>query len=180
MKKSVSFRWLIVSLCVGLLMLLGSTITIAAPADEEKKVFAEMSARIPKDRIVSVDDLYKKWQEIQEKKSTAVILDIRTYAEFYAGHLLGSNNIDSGVPYIVPKTWLDANTEIWVFCRTKHRATYFSSFLYWYGYKNVYVVDGGIAAWAEKGYPLFSKDFGEIKVLKYNKELKEDYQVRPF
>ncbi|MDQ1333551.1 MAG: Rhodanese protein [Thermodesulfobacteriota bacterium] len=73
MKQSVSFGWLKVSLCVGLLMLLGPTITIAAPEDEEKKV---------------------------------------------------------------------------------------------------YVVDDGIAAWAEKGYPLFSKDFGEIKVIKYNKQLK--------
>ncbi len=180
MKQSVSFGRLIVSLCVGLLTLLGPTITLAGPEDEEKKIFAELSALIPKDRIVSVDDLYKKWQEIQEKKSKAVILDIRTYAEFYAGHLLGSDNIDSGVPYIVPKTWPDTNTEIWVFCRTKHRATYFSSFLYRYGYKNVYVVDGGIAAWAEKGYPLFSKDFGEIKVIKYSKDLKEEFQVRPF
>jgi rhodanese-related sulfurtransferase len=148
--------------------------------DEEKKVFAELSALIPKDRVASVDDLYKKWQEVQAKKSKAVILDIRSYAEFYAGHLDGSNNISSGLPYLVPKTWPDPNTEIWVFCRTKHRATYFSSFLYRYGYKNVYVVDGGIAGWAEKGYPLFSKDFGEIKVLKYNKDLKEEFEVRPF
>ncbi|MGA9032282.1 MAG: rhodanese-like domain-containing protein [Sulfuricaulis sp.] len=155
------------------------TITLAAPADEEKKVFAELSALIPKDRVASVDDLYKKWQEVQAKKSKAIILDIRSYAEFYAGHLDGSNNISSGHPYLVPKTWPDPNTEIWVFCRTQHRATYFTSFLYRYGYKNVYLVKGGIADWAEKGYPLFSKDFGEIKVLKYNKELKEEYEVRP-
>ena len=160
-------------------ILLIPTITLAAPEDEEKKVFAELSALIPKDRIVSVDDLYKKWQEVRAKQSKAVILDIRSYAEFYAGHLDGSNNISSGHPYLVPKTWPDPNTEIWVFCRTQHRATYFTSFLYRYGYKNVYIVKGGIAGWAEKGYPLFSKDFGEIKVLKYNKELKEEYEVRP-
>ena len=94
--------------------------------------------------------------------------------------LLGSNNIAAGNPYLVPKTWPDPNTEIWVFCRTKLRATYFTSFLYRYGYKNVYLVDGGIAGWAEKGYPLFSKDFGEIKVLKYNKELAEEYEARQF
>lgn len=159
-------------------ILIAYTYTYAAPADEEKKVFAELSALIPKDRIVTVDALYKKWQEVQEKKSRAVILDVRTYEEFDNGHLLGSNNIDSGHPYMVPTTWPDANTEIWVFCRTKHRATYFSSFLYRYGYKNVYVVDGGFAAWAEKGYPLYSNYLGEIKVVKYNKDLKEEYQVR--
>ncbi len=79
-------------------VLLGPTMTFAAPADEEKKVFAELSALIPKDRVASVDDLYKKWVDVQAKKSNAVILDIRTGAEFYAGHLLGSNNIDSGNP----------------------------------------------------------------------------------
>ena len=161
-------------------ILLVPTIALGRPADEEKKVFAELSALIPKNRVVTVDELYRKWQDIQAKKSQAVILDIRTGAEFYAGHVLGSNNIDSGHPYLVPKTWPDPNTEIWVFCRTKHRATYFSSFLYRYGYKNVYLVDGGIAGWAEKGYPLFSKDFGEIRVVKYNKDLKEEFQVRPF
>lgn len=180
MKRSERYGWFVVSLCVGLFALLEPAITFAGPEDEEKKIFAELSALIPKDHFVTVDDLYKKWQEVQEKKSKAVILDIRTGAEFYAGHLLGSNNIDSGVPYVVSKTWPDPNTEIWVFCRTKHRATYFSSFLYRYGYKSVYVVDGGIAGWAEKGYPLYSKDFGEIKVLKYNKDLKEEFEVRQF
>jgi len=97
------------------------TFAFAGPADEEKKVFAEFSSLIPKDRIVTVDALYN---------------------------------------------------------RTKHRAAYFSSFLYRYGYKNIYVVDGGFAAWAEKGYPLYSNYLGEIKVVKYNKNLNEDYQVR--
>lgn len=167
--------------CVAIaIVLLIPTLALAGPADEEKKVFAELSAMIPKDRVVSVDELYKKWQEVQEKQSDAVILDIRTGAEFYAGHLLNANNIDSGNPYLVPKHWPDPNTEIWVFCRSQHRATYFTSFLYRYGYKNIYLVHGGIAAWAEKGYPLYSKDFGQIKVLKYDKALKEEYKTRQF
>ncbi len=161
-------------------VLFAPAMSIAGPAEEEKKVFAELSALIPKDRVASVDDLYKKWQEVQAKTSKAVILDIRTGAEFYAGHLLGSNNIDSGNPYLVPKNWPDPNTEIWVFCRTQHRATYFTSFLYRYGYRNVYMVKGGIADWAEKGYPLYSKDFGEIRVIKYNKDLREEFQTRQF
>ena len=160
--------------------LLAPTLTFAVPADEEKKVFAELTALIPQDRVASVDDLHKKWQEVQEKKSVAIILDIRTGAEFYAGHLLNANNIDSGNPYLVPKYWPDPNAEIWVFCRSQHRATYFTSFLYRYGYKNVYLVEGGIAGWAEKGYPLYSKDFGQIKVLKYDKALKEEYKTRQF
>ena len=169
--------WLCSLAVVG--MMLAPTAGLAGPMDEEKKVFTELSALIPKDHIVSIDALYNKWQEVQAKKSKAVILDIRGFDEFYNGHLLGSNNIASGLPYLVPKTWPDPNTEIWVFCRTKHRATYFTYFLYRYGYKNVYLVDGGVAGWAEKGYPLFSENLGEIKVIKYSKELNEEYQVRP-
>ena len=172
MKKTLMY------LVVAVVVLSLPAVAFAAPADEEKKVFTELSARIPKDRIVSVDDLYKKWQEVQEKKSKAVILDIRFFEEFDNGHLAGSNNIDSGVPYLVPKHWPDPDTEIWVFCRTKHRATYFTGTLYRYGYKNVYLVDGGFADWAQKGYPLVSNHLGEIKVIKYNKDLKEEYQVR--
>jgi 3-mercaptopyruvate sulfurtransferase SseA len=50
--------------------------------------------------------------------------------------------------------------------------------LYKYGYKNIYMVDGGIVAWAEKGYPLVNEYLGEIKVTKYDKKLKEDFIVR--
>jgi hypothetical protein len=31
-----------------------------------------------------------------------------------------------------------------------------------------------------KGYPLFSKDFGEIKVIKYSKEHEEEFVKRQF
>jgi len=47
--------------------LIAPSATLAAPADEEKKVFAELSALIPKDHFATVDDLYKKWQLVQEK-----------------------------------------------------------------------------------------------------------------
>lgn len=164
-------------LCLAVCVCLPS-VALATPEDDEKKVFQEMAALIPKDRVVSVDDLYKKWQEVQEKKSKAVIVDIRTRDEFDNGHLLGSNNVDSGHAYTVPKTWADPETEIWIFCRTKHRATYFAGNLYRYGYKNVYLVDGGIAAWAEKGYPLYNEYLGEIKVTKYQKQLKEEFVAR--
>jgi 3-mercaptopyruvate sulfurtransferase SseA len=50
--------------------------------------------------------------------------------------------------------------------------------LYAYGYKNVYLVDKGIVAWSEKGYPLVNTYLGEINVVKYDKKLKETYVYR--
>ncbi len=146
--------------------------------DGEKAVFAEMKAPIPQDKIKTLDNLHAKWQEVQAGKSKAVIIDIRTEAEFDAGHIQDSNNIDSGHAYTLPKKIDDPNAEIWVLCRTKHRATYFVGMLYKYGYKNVYLVEDGIEAWAKKGYPLVNKYMGKIEVKEYQKELKENFQFR--
>lgn len=146
--------------------------------DGEKAVFNEIKAAIPKDKIKTIDDLHAKWQEVQAGKSKAVIIDVRTEAEFDAGHIQNSNNIDSGHAYTLPKKIDDPNAEIWVYCRTQHRASYFTGLLYKYGYKNVYLAEGGIQAWAEKGYPLVTKYLGNVEVKEYQKEVDEDFQFR--
>ncbi len=144
----------------------------------ETAVYNEFRAAIPKDRIKSVDDLHAKWQDIQSGKSKAVIIDIRTEAEFDAGHIVNSSNVDSGHAYSLPKKIKDPNAEIWVTCRTRHRASYFVGMLYKYGYTNVYLAEGGIKGWAEKGYPLANKYLGMINVLEYQEKLKEFFLYR--
>ena len=164
---------------VSILLLIVSTTTSFADTKEaEKAFFLELNKDIPLEKIVSTDDLYKKWQEVQAGTSKAIIIDIRTEAEFDAGHLKDANNIDSGHAYGIPKKWSDPESEMWVFCRTQHRAGYFVSLLYKFGYKNVYLVKGGIKEWAGKGYPLYNKYLGEIKVLQYHKKLEEDFLYR--
>ena len=157
-----------------------STVSYAATDLEsgEKAVYDDLRSHIPDDKFKTVDDLYKTWQVVQSGKSKAIILDIRTEDEFDAGHIIGSNNIDSGHPYVLARKITDPNTEIWVFCRTKHRASYFTGLLYKYGFKNVYIAEGGIKDWAEKGYPLGNKHLGEFKVIKYHKELEEEFLYR--
>ncbi|MDP3480730.1 MAG: rhodanese-like domain-containing protein [Desulfoprunum sp.] len=144
----------------------------------EKAVSAEMKKLIPPDKIKGVDDLYRKWQEVQAGKSKATIIDLRTEAEFNSGHIKNSNNIDSGHAYTIPDKWADPETEMWVLCRTANRAIYFVGTLYKYGYRNVYLVDKGIVGWSEKGYPLVNTYLGEIKVVKYDKKLKETFAYR--
>ncbi|MBU0480462.1 MAG: rhodanese-like domain-containing protein [Proteobacteria bacterium] len=150
----------------------------ATTVDAEKAFLGDLKKSIPAEKIVSIDELHKTWEAVQAGKSNAVIIDIRTHDEFDAGHILGSNNIDSGHAYTMPKKITDPDTEIWVFCRTQHRASYFVSMLYKYGYKNVYLAEGGVVAWIEKGYPLANEYLGEITVAKYNKQLKEDFTYR--
>ncbi|CAK8715355.1 Rhodanese domain-containing protein [Candidatus Electrothrix aarhusensis] len=136
---------------------LSSSLDAAADTDlkaGETAVYNELRAAIPKGKIKTADDLYAKWQEIQNGKSKAVIIDIRTEAEFDAGHILNSNNVDSGHAYGLYKKIKDSNTEIWVTCRTKHRASYFVGMLYKYGYTNVYLAEGGNQDLGGKRVPL--------------------------
>jgi rhodanese-related sulfurtransferase len=170
------------ALCLaGLALSLTLPVSSFAAADlkaGETAVYNELRAAIPQDKIKTADDMYAKWQEMQNGKSKAVIIDVRTEAEFDAGHILNSSNVDSGHAYGLYKKIPDPNAEIWVSCRTQHRASYFVGMLYKYGYTNVYLAEGGIKAWAEKGYPLVNKYLGTVKVTEYQKELQEDYLFR--
>lgn len=109
---------------------------------------------VPKERNVSVDDLYGEWKEVREQRSGAVLLDVRTPEEFASGHVPGAINIPLGNPPLVSKMWPDPETEIWVYCRTQRRSASFASRLRTMGYRNLNVVNGGIMNWAEKGYPI--------------------------
>ncbi|MCA1905161.1 MAG: rhodanese-like domain-containing protein [Desulfarculus sp.] len=140
----------------------------ANPLVEGEKAFhKEMASLIPADKLKTVDDLYKKWEEVIAGKSKAILLDVRTHPEFDAFHIEGSSHIHAGHMYTIPKKIKDAEDEIWVFCRTDHRAKYVGGFLYKYGYKNVYVVvkdaqgvEGGIVGWVKKGFPVVNYFFG--------------------
>ena len=135
--------------------------------DGEKAFHKEMSSLIPADKLKTIDDLYKKWEEVIAGKSDAYLLDVRSHPEFDAFHVEGSSHVHAGHMYTIPKLIKDAEDEIWVFCRTDHRAKYVGGFLYKYGYKNVYVVvkdaqgvEGGIVGWVKKGYPIVNYFFG--------------------
>lgn len=171
-------KGMIVGCTLALLCFLPIGVAAGNIKNGEKSYYDQMRKHIAPDRIKTVNDLYQKWREVQAGKSKAVLIDLRTEAEFVSGHIKDSNNIDSGHAYTMPDKWTDPQTEMWIYCRTAHRATYFVGTLYQYGYNNVYLVDNGIAGWAEKGYPLFNTYLGEFKVTNYDKKLKEAYAFR--
>ncbi len=158
------------------------TLAVSASAttlkENEKAVRTELMKIIPHNKHATTDDLYKTWQKVEAGTSKAVLFDIRTEAEFDAGHIKDVDNIDSGHFYGIPKKITDPDAEIWIFCRTGHRAGYFTAMLYKYGYKNAYFVKGGVKEWGEKGYPLVTKYLGEIKVTNYQKKQKETFKFR--
>ena len=131
---------------------------VADPWKGRERSAGAPAAAFPKERVVTLDDLHAKWREVREGKSRAVLLDVRTPAEFAGGHVPGSVNVTSERPSRILERWPDRDTEIWVFCRTSRRSMKVGSFLRRHGYGNVYVVDDGVPGWARRGFPL---DIGE-------------------
>ncbi len=161
----------------------------------EKAVHQELINAIPKDRIIDIFKLHEVWQKAMADpayRKKIYLLDVRTHPEFYAFHIRGSDHVSMTHVYALPKKIKDPNSEIYVFCRTGHRATYVAGLLYKYGYKNVYCVTstvkngvkyyGGVVGWAQAGFPFVNQFCGEFKITKYHKLLNEtgEYRLRMF
>jgi len=148
---------------------------------QEKKVNASFAALIPADKVVGVDKFYQVYQDVIAGKKKAYLIDVRTYPEFDAFHIEGTDHINSGLMYTIPKKIKDPNAEIYIWCRTSHRAKYVSGFLYKYGYKNVWLYSGGVVGWAKAGHPFVNKFTGTFKITEYRKhpsEAEKSYRIR--
>ncbi len=151
-------------------------------ANEKTLWTKEFHNIIPQDKIIGVDQFKKVWEEVLTGKRNAYLLDVRTHPEFYAFHIEGSDHIHAGHVYTIPKKIKDPKAEIYVFCRTQHRANYVAGFLYKYGYKNVYLYKDGIVGWAKAGLPFVNQFMGKFMITEYHKYFNEDgkYRIREF
>ncbi|MCF8127304.1 MAG: rhodanese-like domain-containing protein [Deltaproteobacteria bacterium] len=150
---------------------------------EEKRVNASFAALIPPDKIIDVDKFYQVYKDVMAGKKKAYLIDVRTHPEFYAFHIEGTDHIHAGHMYTIPKKITDPNAEIYVWCRTSHRAKYVAGFLYKYGYKNVYLYKGGVVGWAKAGHPFVNQFTGKFQILEYRKipsDVEKSFRVREF
>lgn len=94
--------------------------------------------------------------EAQALLGKRVIIDVREYDEFAAGHLPGAINIPRGVLEfkigMVPEC---ANKEgaFLLYCRTSGRAALSAVQLQKIGYSNILSMNGGFEAWNNEGRP---------------------------
>ena len=101
--------------------------------------------------LVSVE----KFEKMTKKKKKTVILDVRTPQEVAEGHLAGAKNIDvQGDLFQVSIEQLDKNKTYLLYCRSGKRTAVAGAKMKAAGFKNVYMMDGGITSWKEKGKPL--------------------------
>lgn len=84
-----------------------------------------------------------------------VILDVRTPAEFAAGHLAGATNIDvEAADFSDRISGLDKAKHYAVYCRSANRSQVALNIMQGAGFTSAYHLGGGIQAWTAAGYPV--------------------------
>jgi rhodanese-related sulfurtransferase len=124
-------RKLIIILNIGLL-LAGVTLTVAAVARN----------------IAPADAL-----ALVKARQNIYLLDVRTPQEFQQARIAGAHLIP--IDQLMQRVGeLPQDRPILVYCAVGSRSAQVFSFLARRGYAEVYNLDGGISAWAAKGYPV--------------------------
>ncbi|MDC7999552.1 rhodanese-like domain-containing protein [Aequorivita todarodis] len=91
----------------------------------------------------------QQWCEQCEKDTNAVILDVRTDAEFQEGYIPGAIQIDiyNGAEFLKKAKELDPKKNYYVYCRSGGRSGQACMLLNSVGIKNAYNLKGGIMEW---------------------------------
>lgn len=99
-----------------------------------------------------------------------VLLDVRTEAEYEAGHIKGAKWFPRGkLEYYVQDLIEDPDAKIVLYCRTGGRSALATLTLKDMGYTNVVDLDGGFKAWVADGNTFYNLH-GEHKVVTYQKK----------
>jgi len=113
-------------------------------------------ARQPVRPAAEVPNLFpRQAQELIERNRGNpgfVVLDVRTPAEFAAGHLPGAVNVDFRSPaFQAQASTLDKGRSYLVYCRTGHRSGLALPILQRLGFTGLYHLEGGITGWQRDG-----------------------------
>lgn len=88
-------------------------------------------------------------------KDGVVLVDVRTPAEFAAGHLSGAQNIDVESPdFSTQIGTLDKSATYAVYCRSGNRSATARKAMTDAGFTHVSDLEGGITAWSQAGRPV--------------------------
>ncbi len=191
MRKSVVFA-VVLAFVLGVV---GFTSAADNPlVKQEKKIHEEFIKAIPKAHMIDVYKLHAVWEKAMKDpayRAKIYMIDVRSDSEWNAFHIEGTDHIQAGHMYVIPKKITDPNAEIYVWCRTNHRAKYVGGFLYKYGYKNVYVVSsttkngvknkGGAVGWAQAGFPFVNQFTGTFYIKVYRphpSKAEMNYRIR--
>lgn len=98
---------------------------------------------------MSIKEILKKLNEKQDCQ----IIDVREQHEYEKAHIKGAKHMPLS-EFDQKYTTIDKNKPIYIHCGVGGRATKAAEFLLAIGYKGLFVIDGGMKAWLEAGYPV--------------------------
>ncbi|PIV48025.1 MAG: hypothetical protein COS20_01710 [Gallionellaceae bacterium CG02_land_8_20_14_3_00_60_115] len=88
-------------------------------------------------------------------RSNALVLDVREQKEYDGGHIINSRLIPAGqLKERIGELEKYRNRPIVVVCRSGNRAAPITSWLGKQGFKETYLLNGGILAWQKASLPL--------------------------
>ena len=84
-----------------------------------------------------------------------VIIDVRNKFEYESGHIPSAINVAVGLLFFQhDELAVSQKSHVIVYCNTGLRARVASMFLKRVGFESIYVLDGQLNEWKEKGYPV--------------------------
>ncbi|QQX77108.1 MULTISPECIES: rhodanese-like domain-containing protein [Aequorivita] len=91
----------------------------------------------------------EQWSEQLKNDDNAVIIDVRTDAEFEEGYIPGAVQIDiyNGAEFLKRVKELDTQKNYYVYCRSGGRSGQACMLMNSIGIKNAYNLKGGIMEW---------------------------------
>ena len=91
----------------------------------------------------------EQWKEALENDENAVILDVRTEAEYIEGFIPEAKNLDiyKGQDFLNEVGKLDKEKSYYVYCRSGARSSQACALMNQQGIENTYNLMGGIAEW---------------------------------
>lgn len=103
-------------------------------------------------------------------KDDIILLDIRTEAEYLAGHIQGAKWFPRGrLEFYIQDVIKHADSKIVLYCRSGGRSALATLTMKNMGYTNVVDLDGGFKSWIAQGNTFYNFH-GEHKVVSYQKK----------
>ena len=112
-------------------------------------------AQTASNEVVNMDVNVADFAAGLDTTDNALLLDVRTDAEFASGHLKGATQIDFyRDDFNEAIAALDKNQPVFVYCRSGNRSGKAAKQMKAMGFKEVYNLEGGIGAWARRNQPI--------------------------
>lgn len=97
----------------------------------------------------------KAFQKQLRKSKKGVLIDVRTPEEYAEGHIRNATNLDYLDDSFEPQAdKLDRSKTYFLYCRSGNRTKGAASVMASLGFKNIFILDGGILAWQKENKTL--------------------------